>query len=389
MKTLSILFWLFAAVVFYTYAGYGILVWILVRIKERFAKKTVPQTSEEYPEVTLLIAAYNEQDVVDWKMLNCRALRYPADRLHITWVTDGSNDRTVELLSAYDDVTVIHEDARKGKTAALNHAMRHIATPIVVMTDANTRLNEDAVIDIVRKFDDPQVGCVAGEKRVAGVGRNAADTEGIYWKYESFLKEMDDRLYSTQGAAGELFAIRRKLWEEMPEDTLLDDMMCSMSIAAQGYRIAYCKEATSTETPSANVVEEGKRKIRISAGGFQLTWRLRRLLNPFRYGVLTFQFFSHRVLRWIVSPSLLVLLIVINAMMVLLGVGSFYTAAMVCQIIFYSCAYAGWKADRSGRTIKAFSVPYYFVFMNFSTFMGLKYFIKGTKGGAWVKAQRA
>ena len=389
MKTLICIFWIFAAIVFYTYVGYGIVVWILVRIKERFHGRKASSTSEEFPEVTLLIAAYNEEDIIDEKMMNCRSLNYPCDRLHITWVTDGSTDRTDERLSAYRDVTIIHEDGRKGKTAALNHAMRHISTPLVIMTDANTKLNSDAVINIVRRFDDPEVGCVAGEKRVAGVGRNAADTEGIYWKYESFLKEMDDRLYSTQGAAGELFAIRRNLWEEMPEDTLLDDMMCSMSIAAKGYRIAYCKEATSTETPSANVLEEGKRKIRISAGGFQLTWRLRHLLNPFRYGMLTFQFFSHRVLRWIVSPSLLALLIVLNAAMIILGAGQFYSFTMVCQAIFYACAYAGWKSDRSGHTIKVLSVPYYFVFMNFSTFRGLIYYINRISSGAWAKAQRA
>ena len=151
----------------------------------------------------------------------------------------------------------------------------------MVFTDANTMLNLEAVTEIVRCFEDPQVGCVAGEKRVADAGgAGAAATEGVYWKYESKLKELDYRLYSAVGAAGELFAVRRGLWQTLPEDTLLDDFVCSMLIASQGYKIAYCKEAYALETPSADMGEEGKRKKRIAAGGLQSVWRLRKLLNP-------------------------------------------------------------------------------------------------------------
>lgn len=266
MTTIAILFWAGVFLVFYTYLGYGILLWTLVKIREALRPARRHEVPVEAPEVTLLIAAYNEQEIVAEKMANCRALEYPAGKLRITWITDGSTDRTVELLAAYPDATVLHDARRGGKTAALNRALEHIRTPLVVFTDANTMLNPEAVTEIVRCFEDPQVGCVAGEKRVADAGgAGAAATEGVYWKYESKLKELDYRLYSAVGAAGELFAVRRGLWQTLPEDTLLDDFVCSMLIAAQGYKIAYCKEAYALETPSADMGEEGKRKKRIAA----------------------------------------------------------------------------------------------------------------------------
>lgn len=237
MTTVAILFWAGVFLVFYTYLGYGILLWLLVKIREAVHPARRYAFPADPPEVTLLIAAYNEQEVVAEKMANCRALDYPAGKLRVTWITDGSTDRTVELLAAYPEVTVLHDPRRGGKTAALNRALGIVRTPLVVFTDANTMLNPEAVAQVVRCFEDPAVGCVAGEKRVAGTGNTgAAATEGVYWKYESKLKELDHRLYSAVGAAGELFAVRRELWQTLREDTLLDDFVCSMLIAAQGYR---------------------------------------------------------------------------------------------------------------------------------------------------------
>lgn len=174
---------------------------------------------EELPEVTLFITAYNEEAVVDGKMKNCHELDYPEDKLHIVWVTDGSNDRTNAKLKEYSDTTVLFSPERKGKTAAMNRGMKFISTPIVVFTDANTFINSQAIREIVRCFNHPKVGCVAGEKRVDmnSAEGAAAGGEGLYWKYESFLKKLDYQLYSAIGAAGELFAVRTSLYEEMPD----------------------------------------------------------------------------------------------------------------------------------------------------------------------------
>ncbi|MGN1197105.1 MAG: glycosyltransferase, partial [Acetatifactor sp.] len=179
------LFWIAAFLVFYTFFGYGIIVWIAVKCKELLSKPEKFPVVEEYPEVTLLIAAYNEADIIERKMENCASLKYPSDRIRFVWVTDGSTDGTPEVLRSYPENIVLHEDTRAGKSHALNRAIKFVTSPIVIMTDANTILNEDSIYLIVREFDNPTVGCVAGEKRVLSIGENAASTEGLYWKYES------------------------------------------------------------------------------------------------------------------------------------------------------------------------------------------------------------
>ena len=306
MNTLwiEIIFWIALFIVFYTYLGYGIVLYLLVKLKELFVKpikRKLPEDST-LPEVTLFITAFNEEEVVDEKMKNSLELDYPEDKLHIVWVTDGSNDGTNEQLRTRWEgkATVLFQPERQGKTAAMNRGMKLVNTPIVVFTDANTMVNQEAIREIVLAFEDTRVGCVAGEKRIAVQTRDgaAAGGEGIYWKYESTLKSLDARLYSAVGAAGELFAVRRELFEEMEQDTLLDDFILSLRIAMQGHTIAYCTEAYAIESGSADMHEEEKRKVRIAAGGLQSIWRLRPLLNPFRYGILSFQYVSHRVLRW-------------------------------------------------------------------------------------------
>ncbi|MDD3108936.1 MAG: glycosyltransferase family 2 protein, partial [Alistipes sp.] len=249
MLTLKILFWVALFIVFYTYIGYGILIKICVWIKERFHPWQEPQAPEVLPEVTLMIAAYNEELVVAEKMKNTRQLEYPADRFKVVWVTDGSTDATNERLAEYEEVTVLYQPLRQGKTAALNRGMTFVKSPIVIFTDANTMLNPEAIREIVRQFSLPEVGCVAGEKRIAVQERDnaASGGEGLYWRYESTLKRLDWHFYSAMGAAGELFAVRRELFRPMEPDTLLDDFILSLRIVQQGYRIAYCDTAYAVE----------------------------------------------------------------------------------------------------------------------------------------------
>lgn len=383
------LFWIGIFIVFYTYLGYGILLYILVRIKELFRGPTHIILPDPLPDVTLFIAAYNEEDIVASKMDNCHALAYPKDKLKIVWVTDGSNDRTNELLEQYPDVTVLFQPERKGKTAALNRGIQYITTPYVIFTDANTMLNKEAIHEIVRQFSNPKVGCVAGEKRVeTKTAQGATAGEGIYWKYESALKALDFRLYSAVGAAGELFAVRTELFEQMPSDTLLDDFILSLRIAQKGYKIAYCKEAYATETASLNMKEEEKRKIRIAAGGLQSVWRLRSLFNIFRYGILSFQFVSHRVLRWTITPIILFLLIPLNIFLACKGEFT-YILLLLLQVAFYMMAYAGYIMEQKNVRNKLFFIPYYFSFMNINVIRGF-FYLAGNKGnGAWAKAKRS
>lgn len=394
MLTLKILFWAMLLIVFYTYIGYGILLYIIIQLKRLFAGKpreAVLPADDKLPTMTLMICAYNEEDVVAEKMANTLALDYPRDKFRIMWVTDGSNDRTNELLKAYPEVDIVFSPERRGKTAALKHGLRELQTRYVAFTDANTMINKGALKEIARLFTDPTVGCVSGEKRVVAKreGEMAAEGEGLYWKYENTLKRWDSELYSAMGAAGELYAIDPKLVHDVPDEALLDDFMMSMYIVDEGHRIAYTKEAYAQEYGSANIFEESKRKRRIAAGGLQSIWWLRRMLNPLRQPLVAFQYISHRVLRWSLTPVAMVILLGVNIALVAMQAGTFYTVALLLQLLFYLMAIAGWLMAKHGRKNKLLYTAYYFVFMNINVFRGMVYLSNHGKSGAWEKAKRS
>ena len=394
MTLLKIAFWLLLFIVFYAYVGYGILLFLIIRIRRMLGINKPHSENLDYePEVTLFIAAYNEKDFVAEKIKNSRELNYPDDKLHMIWITDGSNDGTPEALFNYEGIEVHHLPQRSGKIGAMNRGMKFVKTPVVVFCDANTMLGRESVRRIVNLFSDPKVGCVSGEKRIFGKEKDAAAGagEGLYWKYESKLKKWDAELYSVVGAAGELFAIRTELFEEVERDTLLDDFIISLRVAQKGYTIQYDPEAYAIETASSNVKEELKRKIRISAGGIQSVIRLRSLLNIFRYGTLSFQYISHRVLRWTLAPLSLLLLIptglilAINEGIIKLG---FFCILFWLQLLFYLSALLGWYLENKSIRVKLLFIPYYFFIMNLSVFLGFKRYLKGSQSVNWDRAKR-
>jgi cellulose synthase/poly-beta-1,6-N-acetylglucosamine synthase-like glycosyltransferase len=394
MTGLKITFWILFFIVFYAYLGYGILLFFLIRLKRLFrgSKQKEPVATYE-PDVTLFVAAYNERDYVAGKVKNSLELDYPHEKLHMVWVTDGSDDGTPELLQQYEGLEVYHLPERNGKIGAMNRGMKLVRSPIVVFSDANTMLGRGSVRRIVNLFSDPKVGCVSGEKRIFSKDKDTAAGagEGLYWKYESTLKKWDAELHSVVGAAGELFAIRTDLYQEVEYDTLLDDFIISLRVAQKGYTIQYDPEAYAIEAASANVREELKRKIRISAGGIQSVIRLRSLFNIFRYGILSFQFISHRVLRWTLAP-LSLLLMLITGLILALHEGVFhfglYSIIFWLQVVFYLAALLGWYLETRSVKLKILFVPYYFFIMNLSVFLGLKRYLKGTQSVNWERAQR-
>lgn len=382
-----ILFWMGIFIVGYTYVGYGIVIWILSKFKKQ---KSFNASENDLPEVTLLIAAYNEEDFIRQKIENTMALDYPAGKLSLFFVTDGSSDRTPDIVARFPGIRHFHEPARKGKIHAVNRVMRFVKTPVVVFCDANTFLNRDAIKNIVRHYADPRVGGVAGEKRIF---RNASDNasgagEGLYWKYESFLKKKDSEVYSVVGAAGELFSLRTSLYEEPAENMIIEDFYLSLSVTAKGYRFVYEPEAFASETASASVKEEWKRKVRICAGGFQAMAKLKHLLNPFRYGILSFQYFSHRVLRWTLAPLFLPIVFLSNILLAF-GGSRFFILTMAAQLAFYGLGLLGYHFRDKKIAVKGFFVPYYFCVMNFSVYAGFFRFIRGKQSVIWDKAERA
>jgi len=395
MELLEILFWTFIAIIFYTYLGYGMVLFLLVRIKKILKTKSIKNDMvKELPEVTLLILAYNEKDFVVQKNKNSLSLNYPKNKLKIIWVTDGSNDGTNKLVEAYEGIGLYHQEERKGKINAMNRAIHFVETPIVVFSDANTSLGLDSIMHIVNCFKDKKVGCVSGEKRIITKETEAAAGagEGLYWRYESTLKRWDAELYSVVGAAGELFAIRTELYQEVEPDTILDDFIISLRVAQKGYTIQYNPEAYAIETASANIGEELKRKIRISAGGIQSVIRLSALLNIFKYGILSFQYISHRVLRWTLTPLCLILLIPISTILAWdEGVFDFglYALFFWFQLTSYTAGFLGWILKNKRVKVKILFVPYYFLMMNLSVVLGFFRYINNEQSVNWERAKRA
>lgn len=352
-------------------------------------KRVVPGMDQEFPTLTLIIAAYNEESIIEEKIRNTLQLAYPAGKLSLVFVTDGSSDRTPELVSAHKEIKLMHTPVRSGKIVAMHRAMEEVDTEVVVFTDANTFLNKDALLLIARHYADPKVGAVSGEKRVMQDALSDATAgEGFYWKYESTLKKWDSELYSVVGAAGELFSVRRSLYMAVEPDTIVDDFMISMRIAQQGYRIIYEPEAYASELSSENIKEELKRKVRIAAGGIQSILRLKKLLNPFHYPLLSFQYISHRVLRWTVTPFMMILALVLNIVIVAKSGGILYQLLLVGQLGFYTLALAGWLLERQKIKIKALFVPYYFCMMNYAVLAGINRYARGSQSAAWDKSKR-
>lgn len=389
MKFISILFWSCLFLVFYSYIGYGLVLWALIQLKRLFKGKAPAPHPEQWPSATLLVAAYNEEEDIQTKIFNSLTQDYPGERLKYMFVTDGSTDRTAEIVGRYPQLEHLHRPERQGKLAAVERAMSHIKTEVVIFTDANTLLNPQAVKNLVRHFSDPAVGAVAGEKRVLSNDKDSAAGagEGFYWRYENTLKRWDSELHTVVGAAGELFAIRRSCFEAVPRDTIIEDFYLTLRIAQKGYRVVYEPKACAEELPSANSGEELKRKIRIAAGGIQSVVRLGALLNPFRYGWLSFQYISHRMLRWTLAPLSLLIILLSNMALALEG-SLLYQSVLACQLLFYSLAFLGYLLESRQLRIKAFFVPYYFFMMNYAVYAGFWRYLLGSQSAVWERARR-
>ncbi len=393
---MTILFWILLFILFYTFVGYSLVLFVLLKLKKLLFPNRFLKTDKTYePDVCLFVTAFNEKDYVHQKVENSFSLDYPKEKIQYVWVTDGSDDGTPNLLKKYDNLEVYHLNERRGKMHAMNRGVKFVKAPIIIFSDTNTILGNQSIREIVAKFSNEKTGCVAGEKRIVEKEADAAAGagEGMYWKFESWIKNMDAELNSAVGAVGELFAIRTELFEDVETDTLLDDFIISLRIAQRGYHIAYTPNAYAEETASLNVKEELKRKIRIAAGGVQTIFRLKSLLNPFKYGLLSWQYFSHKVLRWTLAPISLVLLFFVNLFIIFQQNSwtefQFYTLFLYLQIFSYLLAAVGWFFENRKLRFKILFVPYYFVTINYASIRGIFRYFKGQQSVNWEKAKRA
>ncbi len=385
---MEILFIVLLALCFYAYIGYGAVIYLLVKLTGR-AKITYG--GGYCPTVSLIIPCFNEGEALRDKLRNTLDLSYPREKLEIICICDGSSDGSEKIPLEFKEVKTMYSPERRGKLAAMKRAVAEASGEILVFCDANTVLNPEAIAMLVLPYQDGTVGAVSGEKSIISTAGAEASSggEGMYWQYESFLKKYDSFLYSLVGAAGELMSCRKSLFQYLPDNTVLDDFMLSMKIAEAGYKVKYVPEARASEYASANVAEETKRKIRIAAGGWQSIFRLPKAINPFHNPMLTFQYISHRVLRWAVIPFVLVVLLVLNHLLVIYREGAFWVILLGLQYCFYGLALLGHAWREKPAPFRAFFIPYYFCIMNYCALLGFERWLRDAQPATWERAKRA
>jgi cellulose synthase/poly-beta-1,6-N-acetylglucosamine synthase-like glycosyltransferase len=335
----------------------------------------------EWPAITLVLAAFDEEECIRAKVENCLALDYPRDRLEVIVGCDGCTDRTAAVAreAGKGRVRVVELSPRRGKASVLARLVPSASGEVVVLTDANVVLHPGAVRALARRFRDPRVGAVVGRLRLRP--RNGAG-EGVYWAYESFLKYLEGKLGCVVGANGGIYAIRRILFGRLPPDTVTDDFTIPARIAVRGWRVPYEPTAMAVEDASGEPREEFGRRARIGAGNWQALTRLPDLIDP-RTGFVAFAFVSHKLLRWL-GPLLLALALGSNAVAVAGGGALGLRALLFVQVLAYVLAAAGpGGAGAAGRAAR------YFVAMNAALALGFWRFVRGTQRAAWRRSERA
>jgi cellulose synthase/poly-beta-1,6-N-acetylglucosamine synthase-like glycosyltransferase len=403
MIVVVILFWVSLSVMVFCYIGYGLLLYTLNAVKKLF-KSPVANAAKagnkynrldhpsEWPPVTLIIAAYNEGLDLKQKLQNTLDIDYPTEQLRVIFVTDGTTDGSHKIIDEHIGITLLHEEKREGKLAAITRAMKLVDTPFVIFSDANAMLNRECIKRMIAHYyNNPKTGGVAGEKKIISREKQSAigEAEGLYWQYESFMKKQDAGFNTVVGAAGELYSIRTKLFQAPAHDLILDDFIISMQVCLKGYKIEYEPGAFATELPSASLKEEMKRKVRISAGAYQSIGYLSAALNFFKHPLLCFQYISRRLLRWVCCPWMLIILFVTNILILTDHKASgIYSLFLFAQIFFYMIALAGGYLLRSGNAVGIFAVPFYFLFMNFCLVKGFIRFLKKKQPVQWERSLR-
>jgi cellulose synthase/poly-beta-1,6-N-acetylglucosamine synthase-like glycosyltransferase len=368
-------------VVVYTFVGYPAILAAWARLRPR----PVRSDPSHRPRISVIIAAYNEEDEIAGRIENVQADGYPADRLEVIVACDGSDDRTMARAARFEGVRILHQPERAGKLAAITRAAAEATGEILVFTDANNRFVRGTLAALIAPFADHEVGVVAGRKAIDDDSGRAIDrVESGYWKYEAKIKTWESLVGSTIGAAGEIIAFRRDAFIVPKRRIITEDLVQAILAAADGWRVVYAPDAVSLERASATVEDEATRRARLVTGRFQaLALLLPRLViaRP----RLAWQFVSHKGLRPFV-PSALLLMAVLNPP--LARHRRWTGLALLGQVAFYSAAAGGWAAERSGRRVRALFVPYYFCRMNMAALKGTRDFLTGRADVAWEKVRR-
>lgn len=340
----------------------------------------------ELPKVTFVVAAYNEEKVITQKIENTLELDYPKEKLQIIIVSDGSDDDTATIAKSYSDkgIFAMHIPERQGKSAALNRALQKAEGEIILFSDANNDFNKQAVKELVKHFSDPKIGAVTGAKHIyASEQREAAKGDGLYWKYEAFIKKAESEIGSITAAEGEILAVKKSLMKPIDPNKINDDAAITFDIVKSGYRMLYEPNARSEEHASSDLIDDINVKIRMTAGGFQTMFNEASFLFPPKTW-FAFSFFSHKILRWM-TPHMLMMAFMTNAMLFEYYIFKLF---FVVQLSFYGIAFYGWLNRSKEQLPTIIYVPMYFTVMNVALFRGFMRYVEGSQKVTWDKAKR-
>lgn len=371
-------------VLFYHFVGYPLLLALLAKVWQR----PVAQSTAT-PSVSLIIAAYNEGEIIRSKIENSLELDYPPGLLEIIVISDGSTDETAAVVETFagQGVKSMHMPARNGKSAAVNRAVAQAQHEIVVVSDANAYYLPDAIRKLVRNFGDPEVGGVSGRKTIRKSGSPISESEGTYWKYESFIKKQESLLDSTAGVVGEMMAVRRSLFQPIPAAIILDDAYTALNLMRRGYRVIYEPAAVCWETSAASSRDEFIRRRRNSAGRYQFLFE--PAIWPWNKPIALFAYLSHKLLRLVLPIFMIVALGLSTVAMLLPQRTPLITVAFVLQLIFYGLAALGLGTEHLGKRFKLAAIAYYIASGTFSSLPGLFYYLSGKQTPVWEKVQRS
>ena len=366
----------------HTYALYPLVLFAVATCR-RQTRPTRP--SDEYPTVTLVIAAYNEKEIIEAKLTNCLELNYPREKLDIVVFSDASTDRTDEIVESYADrgIELRRFDGRIGKTACQNRVAAAAESEILVFSDANSIYEPDAITELVRGFA-PGVGCVVGELRYTT--ENGVEGESAYWRYEQLIKRLESDFHSLVTSNGSIYAVRTASY--VPQHPKANsDFSEVLSLVENGERVTYVPTAIARE-PVGDTDSELGRRIRITTRSWNTITEYRHLLNPFSYPVFSFQLLSHKLLRWL-SPVFLLVALLTNGALVVVSANPVYELLFSLQLAFYALAAYGAVAERTSLpSWLYFHVPYYFLVANYGMLAGLLRFLAGENIVTWETERR-
>ena len=373
---MDVVFWTSLGFIAYTYAGYPVCVWLLSRLR---AETIIdPARVREWPSATVVVAVYNEEQRSIAKIRNLRAQEYESGQLQILFVSDGSTDGTNAALEREGGVRLLSYPERRGKPHALNRALECVESEVVVFTDVRQALQPGAIRFLVARLVQPGIGAVSGELVHLEPKTQAASNIGLYWRYEKWIRKAESRLASTVGVTGALYAIRRRDFHPLPDETLIDDFVVPMQIARRGSRVVFEPRAVIHDELQMDHAGERKRKVRTLTGNFQVIADYPWLLSPWG-NRLFFQFISHKVFRLFVPYAMAALLV-----SSLLAQGALYLSAACAQLAFYAAVLPGFVSPR-WRSSRVINFAVVFLDLNWAAVLSLYNFIAGRTSAKWEK----